>query len=566
MVTSFRQTAKFLGSLKLAVALLTVLAAVLTVATFYEARTSTQAVTAQVYRSWWFNVLLGALGVNLATAAALRWPWRRQQIGFAVTHAGLILILGGCSAAFHFGTEGMMGLRVGEPPSNVVQLEERALIAMSAETGQTFKEPLRVDRRGHVRQTSLALTGGARVTLDEFCANAATETTVREDGPKWNPAVQVHLQSKMAQQDIRQWLLTESPGIANIAFVVARDAAQLARLTNAPPSGAVKEPELVVTWKGQRLQVPVAANVDKDLTVPGTEVTAHIVNYWPDFRMGENRELLSASDEPNNPVVQLQLRRGESAERWFVFGDPQMQPFLREQKGPPIEARLELLAAPRRSRLTLVAGPEPTGLYFAAQNKQGFKSGPLALGATLEPGWMDLRVTAERFVTNAVLTEQVVPAAANAEPGQPALRVTIHGDGPARSEWLLFGKPILMRPGGRTLHLVFAWDTMQLPFTAALEDFVVERDEGSHNVAGWTSKVIFTDPASGQQKKADVWMNHPAVFKGYKFSQASWDPNDLKYTVLQVKKDPLWVIVLTWGGSVLTIVGIAVMFYARRSV
>ena len=58
-------------------------------------------------------------------------------------------------------------------------------------------------------------------------------------------------------------------------------------------------------------------------------------------------------------------------------------------------------------------------------------------------------------------------------------------------------------------------------------------------------------------------MNHPAWFNGYKFSQASWNPNDLKYTALQVKKDPLMVTYATWVGAVLIVGGIALMFWGR---
>jgi hypothetical protein len=102
-----------------------------------------------------------------------------------------------------------------------------------------------------------------------------------------------------------------------------------------------------------------------------------------------------------------------------------------------------------------------------------------------------------------------------------------------------------------------------LPFTVALEDFVVERDEGSDSVAGWTSKVVFEDAERGMTLRASVWMNHPARFACYTFSQSSWNPNDLKYSALQVKKDPAFVTALTWTGAALIVSGIAMMFYMR---
>jgi hypothetical protein len=422
-----------------------------------------------------------------------------------------------------------------------------------------------MDRRGMVHPKEVTLPGGMRLTLEEFYPNAKTEMIIHENAKQWSPAAHILIQSKRAAHDIRQWMFPNQRLFEDLAFVIATDAAHLARLTNAPPADALKEVRLLVTLKEQQLNTPVVGNTGKDLSVPGTDLSVHILNYWPDFRMGAKHEIVSISEEPNNPVALVLLTRGENSEKWFLFGSDQMQPMLREQKGTPIGAQLQLRAPPRPTQLTLTALANSADLYFVMQTRTEFKSGPVAIGQPLALRWMDAQLTVERFLTNAVAGEQVVRAPDHPEQSQPALRVTAHGGASSRPEWLLFGRPVQVRSGNATpIQMVFAWATMPLPFTVTLEDFVVERDEGSHNIAGWTSKVIFTDPASGEQKRADVWMNHPAVFKGYKFSQASWNPQDLKYTVLQVKKDPLWVIVLTWTGSGLTILGIALMFYARR--
>lgn len=552
-----RQTARGLGSLQLAVVLLTTLAVVLAAATFYESRTSTAAVTAVVYRSWWFNALLGALALNLIMAAAVRWPWKRRQIGFVVTHAGLVLILGGCSAAFHFGTEGLMGLRVGEPPSDTVQLEERALIAMTPELTQVR---LRVSRRGDVRPKAVRLPNGVMLRLEEFYPNAKSETVVTEGAATWQPAVQLRWCGISPKHDTRQWLLVGDTAGGDTELLVARDASELTRLMNAPPS----EPRLVVAWGNHRLEVPIQGHLERDLMVPGTDLVVRILNYWPDFRMTENREMVNVSDAPNNPVALVTLTRGASVERIFVFGDPRIRPLVRRQQGEPIGAQLQLLAPAHRSRLWLIAVADSADLYYVAQSAGQFRSGRVVIGQPLNRWWAETQPTVERFVTNAVLGEQIVQLPDQGERAQPALRVTVQEGATARSEWLLFGRPVRVQVAGTPIQLMLGWDTLRLPFTVTLEEFVVERDEGGEHVAGWTSKVRFTDPVSGEEKRAAIWMNHPAVFRGYKFSQASWDPQDLRYSVLQVKKDPFWVVALTWVGSGLTIVGIALTFYGRR--
>jgi hypothetical protein len=176
---------------------------------------------------------------------------------------------------------------------------------------------------------------------------------------------------------------------------------------------------------------------------------------------------------------------------------------------------------------------------------------------------MDFQFTPVKFVAKALVSDRIEPAAVDPEANFPALKVTAHAGGQEQSEWMRFGQPAVLNVGGKTVHVMYSWDSMQLPFTVELEDFVVERDEGSMNVAGWTSKVIFHDDVRGLTQRASIWMNHPAWFNGYKFSQASWNPNDLKYTALQVKKDPLWVTYETWTGAVLIVGGIALMFWGR---
>jgi hypothetical protein len=62
-------------------------------ATFVEATFSTGVVQFYVYRAWWFGALYGLLAVNIFCAAAIRFPWKRHQTGFVITHIGLLTLL-----------------------------------------------------------------------------------------------------------------------------------------------------------------------------------------------------------------------------------------------------------------------------------------------------------------------------------------------------------------------------------------------------------------------------------------------------------------------------------------
>jgi len=62
-------------------------------ATFVEATFNTDVVQFYVYRSWWFGLIYGLLAVNIFCAASIRYPWKRHQTGFVITHIGLLMTL-----------------------------------------------------------------------------------------------------------------------------------------------------------------------------------------------------------------------------------------------------------------------------------------------------------------------------------------------------------------------------------------------------------------------------------------------------------------------------------------
>ncbi|MCX7886987.1 MAG: hypothetical protein N3B01_07020, partial [Verrucomicrobiae bacterium] len=434
-MTKLRQILWRLGSLKLAVVLLTLLAVVLAGATFYESRSPTAEVMRAVYRSWWFNGLLGALALNLIMATVVRWPWRRHQTGFVVTHAGLVMIVGGCSAAFHFGTEGMMPLRVGEPPTDLVQLEEYALTVRSSSFLQVR---LRPDRRGKVRPQKVSLADGLTLELEKFHPNARAEVVVREGGVRWHPAVQIRWYDAGTKKSTQQWLLAGSSAVAGLELVVARDTAELTRLTNAPPA----EAQLLVQYQRRYLEIAVEENLGREVRVPDTDLSVRVLNYWPDFRIGSNRELMTVSREPNNPVVLLTLVRGEDMEQMFVFAGARMEPLVRQRTGSPIGARVELLAPVARPRLLLIALAGAEKLYYAAAAKGTFRTGEVGVGEPLKGEWLADHFWVERFVTNAVVEVHAVGRGSGSAQQQAALRVRVGEGDASRRVWVWFGQAV----------------------------------------------------------------------------------------------------------------------------
>jgi hypothetical protein len=118
---------RFLASLKLAVISLSTLAAVLAYATFFESWYGMAAVQEWIYRSKAFAVLLAFLGTNILCAALIRYPWKKRQIGFLITHAGLLILLAGSWKSVQTADEGQVGMLEGETNRQLVRIDYPAV-------------------------------------------------------------------------------------------------------------------------------------------------------------------------------------------------------------------------------------------------------------------------------------------------------------------------------------------------------------------------------------------------------------------------------------------------------
>jgi hypothetical protein len=105
---------RFLASLKLAVFSLSSLALSLAFATWLESSYGTATAQDFVYKSTWFAVLLAFLAINILCAALIRFPWKKRQTGFVITHAGLLILIAGSYLGFRTSDEGIVAMLEGE--------------------------------------------------------------------------------------------------------------------------------------------------------------------------------------------------------------------------------------------------------------------------------------------------------------------------------------------------------------------------------------------------------------------------------------------------------------------
>jgi len=99
---------QFAASLGLAVILISSAAVMFGLGTIIEAIYGTPSAQFFVYQTWWFNVLMALLAINIFSAAAIRFPWKKHQTGFVVTHIGLLTLIFGMSLGRTGGIDAQM--------------------------------------------------------------------------------------------------------------------------------------------------------------------------------------------------------------------------------------------------------------------------------------------------------------------------------------------------------------------------------------------------------------------------------------------------------------------------
>ena len=97
-----------------------------------------------------------------------------------------------------------------------------------------------------------------------------------------------------------------------------------------------------------------------------------------------------------------------------------------------------------------------------------------------------------------------------------------------------------------TLNLSYAPLEVELPFSLKLNDFILERYPGSTSPSSYKSNVVLIDSAKQINKPYSIYMNHILKYKGWRFYQSSYDPDEMG-TILSVNKDFAGILVTYTG-------------------
>ena len=111
---------KFLFSIPTAGFLLLLFALALGFATFIENAYGVEAARAMVYNSWWIELILIILSINMAANFIRHKMYKLRKLTMGVFHISFILIVIGAGVTRYFGKEGVVHIREGESSNRIV--------------------------------------------------------------------------------------------------------------------------------------------------------------------------------------------------------------------------------------------------------------------------------------------------------------------------------------------------------------------------------------------------------------------------------------------------------------
>ena len=142
-----------------------------------------------------------------------------------------------------------------------------------------------------------------------------------------------------------------------------------------------------------------------------------------------------------------------------------------------------------------------------------------------------------------------------------ALVLSIKSEGQEREITVIGGKgkqgePQNIKIGNLDFTIIFGSKVYTLPFQVQLNDFIATKYPGTEkSYASFESKVTVLD--TDKKFDAHIFMNNVLDHKGYRFFQASFDPDE-KGTVLSVNHD-FW-------GTLITYIGYFLLYFAMMAI
>jgi len=148
------------------------------------------------------------------------------------------------------------------------------------------------------------------------------------------------------------------------------------------------------------------------------------------------------------------------------------------------------------------------------------------------------------------------------------LVVEVSSEGESETVELIGGQyvendPVEIDIAGLKVHLAYGAKTYELPFSLTLNDFIADKYPGTEKAYSAYRSKLTVNNSDTDFYDYDIYMNHVLDHKGFRFFQASFDPDE-KGTVLSVNHD-FWGTWITYIGYFLLYFGLMAILFDRNT-
>ncbi|RJP18397.1 MAG: hypothetical protein C4527_29125 [Candidatus Omnitrophota bacterium] len=580
---------EFLASLKLAVILLVIFAAMLSWATFYESSTSTEAAQRLIYKTLWFDLYLFLLGVNVTCSALKRFPWKKHHIGFVITHTGIIIILLGSLVTRKFGVEGTLALLEGESADSI-RLEDIVLsvTAPRLHVREDLNPWFIQDGIPQNKEIQYAIgDSGITCYVDRYFFNPRTVENVISDPQSGNPAVCIlFTQAGDSSSMAPQWLMLDQPGresldlgIAKVLFErIPTQEALLERL-NPPeikPDLSADDPQGEILLKDAQNNVIQTIPLKHLTAMPHTfaynnaQFIVKLIEFVPRAGIHDGK-LVNHESGKLNPAVKYELHGPQGVENHLAFslfpdlgsshGKNESLSGLQGQFNYPIKD-----SSVSENLVTIFLGPSGNLFYRAANLAGQLASGEIKKGDSFDTTWNNIHMTVVDFIPTAQITHDIVEGGrAMGMHNDPIVRIRLEYKGETAEEYARFGVPVSMTVGGETCTVEFGPRKFPLGFTLQLIDFNAPNYPGTNRPARFESDVMLIDPDNNINEQRKIYMNNPLAYNHFLVYQSSYqkgrngEPDQSIFSVARAPGTPI-----IYFGSIVLTIGMIIMFVSKK--
>ncbi len=573
---------QWLGSLKLAVLLLMALATVIAVATVLEADHGRSYAQWHVYHSRWFVALLVLLGVNIFSAAVSRWPWKRHQTGFVVTHGGLLVLLAGSVQTFLGGVDGQVTLAEGESASKITIPQQSQITAIWQGRPEespyhfTFEAGPSDWREG--TQLDLGEVDGISARVLRYYGQAsAKEDWLADATGTGGPVVKFKIEGPHGSGGEEHLLVDQDFGDEIFAGPIrlqlrrASSQAMLDDFLKPPTDNLGKKGLLLAYYKDRVKHIAVDENLGKKVFLDDTGTAVEIVEYMANAKPDMHHRFHSAGEEPRNPLLELRVHEpAKKSLRQLAFAK---SPLLNLDPiyGQTCPVKFHYLHPAVKSETAIEVLQTGDGELYCRvfADLQLLPKGKVKVGTRIPmPGQFVFSLVEHLPHARQKIIFEPQPAPANQkDKSEAAAEIEITAAGVTQTLWLQRNHPIL---GTRTmvtpkgiLGVRFGHAEAPLGFSLKLVEFRKGVNPGGVGNAAFSSVVRLVDKDQGIDEERVISMNEPLTYNRLTFYQSGFNEagHGIKTSTFSAGRDPGRA--LKYGGCLLICLGIATMFYMR---